>query len=79
MNVPRETLQRDIGRERVDTLITMKSHASESETIECDIQQLQAKLDGVEHENTRCFHTHTHMIVQSILRWTVSSFMSKEL
>jgi chromosome segregation ATPase len=31
----------------------MKSHASESETIECDIQQLQAKLDGVEHENTR--------------------------
>ena len=36
--------------------MTMKSHVAESKAIECDIHQLQAKLDGVEYENARYLH-----------------------
>ncbi|XP_062503281.1 myosin-9-like [Corticium candelabrum] len=52
LNVPHERFKADIGRQRVDVILVMKSHVTESRDIEQDIQQLQAKLDAVERANT---------------------------
>ncbi|XP_065833599.1 coiled-coil domain-containing protein 175-like isoform X2 [Oscarella lobularis] len=53
LHIPQEKLRCDIGKTRVDALLSMKAHVAESDGIELEIRHAEDKLRSVQTENAR--------------------------